>query len=400
MAFDFPASPSIGQTYQGYTWDGEKWGGTVSSGAVRYDIAQGLTALQRAQGRANIDALKKNYIMNGGMMISQENGAAAGTTSGYYPVDQFYVSFSNAGAISAAQVASQTPGGSTYRLRITVTTPDATVGAGDFLNIAQPIEGTRVADLLFGTASAKQVVIPYGIKAPAGTYCVSARNGLLNRAYVGEVTISAGEANTDTIKYITFTADTSGTWAKDNTVGIYLTWALMCGSTYQTTAGAWTAGNVFATSNQFNFMSTNGNVFELFDVGLYEGAAVPNFQLPDFQLELLACQRHFNSLSPGASGVDLIAGSIVSGVNGYYPILFPVPMRIIPTMSLSAASHWSNNPYSAGSTTQIGSSVVFATSLVGSRINLISPTTGAANGVVSMLGSQSASAAIRANARM
>jgi hypothetical protein len=38
MAYDFPNSPSVGQSYQGYTWDGEKWIATLGGGgkAARY----------------------------------------------------------------------------------------------------------------------------------------------------------------------------------------------------------------------------------------------------------------------------------------------------------------------------------------------------------------------------
>lgn len=44
MAFDFPSSPTIGQAYQGYTWDGEKWtlAATASALVVRSYLA-GLT---------------------------------------------------------------------------------------------------------------------------------------------------------------------------------------------------------------------------------------------------------------------------------------------------------------------------------------------------------------------
>ena len=49
----------------------------VDNRAVRYDAAQGLTVNQMAQGRANIAVTKRNYIINGGMMISQENGSTA-----------------------------------------------------------------------------------------------------------------------------------------------------------------------------------------------------------------------------------------------------------------------------------------------------------------------------------
>lgn len=34
MAFDFPNAPTIGQVYGGYSWDGEKWIGATSSGAI------------------------------------------------------------------------------------------------------------------------------------------------------------------------------------------------------------------------------------------------------------------------------------------------------------------------------------------------------------------------------
>ena len=122
MAFDFPSSPSVGALYPAspgpgipqYRWDGQAWvmASAPQTGAVRYDVAQGLTYLQQAQARSNTGALKKNYIVNGAMQVSQENGATAGTTTGYYVVDEFFMSFSQNGAVSLQQVASRTPGGS------------------------------------------------------------------------------------------------------------------------------------------------------------------------------------------------------------------------------------------------------------------------------------------------
>jgi hypothetical protein len=295
MAYDFPNSPTVGQAYNGWVWDGQKWQvqGASAAGAVRYDIAQGLTANQMAQGRANIGALKKNYIINGAMMISQENGATAATFSAYYPVDQFSVGFLNTGTQTSQQIASATPGGSPNRLRVTATVADASVDAGDACTIEHRIEGYRVSDLRAGSASAKTITIQFGVKAPAGTYCVAIRNGALNRAYVAEYVISSGEANTNVVKSVTIALDQTGTWAADNTLGLDIVWTLMVGSTYQTTANAWQAGNFVGTSNQFNFMGTVNNVFELFDVGLYEGNVAPPFMVPDYASELAACQRYW-----------------------------------------------------------------------------------------------------------
>jgi len=304
MGINFPDTPVLNQLYPipitpglpQYRWDGEKWVTATSidmSGTVRYDTAQALTASQKAQARSNIDCLKKNYIINGAMQVSQENGATVGTTSGYYAADMFNYIFSNAGVQSFAQVASPAPSGSPNRLRVTVTTADASVGAGDFLFIGQTPEGLRVADLRLGSSAAKTFTVQFGVKAPAGTYSMSFTNGAANRTYVAEYVIAAGEANIDVVKSITLTGDTTGTWAVDNSAGVYIRWCLMVGTTNQLAAGAWGAGNLLGSPNQFNFMGTVNNVFELFDVGLYEGPVAPAFQVPDYPSELALCRRYY-----------------------------------------------------------------------------------------------------------
>jgi hypothetical protein len=342
MAFDFPNAPTVGQIYQGWSWDGEKWLQAVTtplSGAVRYDIAQGLTANQMAQARSNDGMMKKNYIINGGMQVSQENGATAGTANGYYPVDMFGGIFSNAGTPTLQQVAVATPGGSPNRLRVTATAAHAAVAAGDYLFIGQNPEGFRVADLRFGSAAAKTFIVQFGVKAPAGTYSMSFVNAAANRTYVAEYVIAAGEANTDVVKSVVVPGDVTGTWAVDNTAGVYIRWSLMCGTTNQLAAGAWSAGNFQSSPNQFNLMGAVNNVFELFDVGLYEGNVAPAFMVPDYASELALCKRYWQKL-----GGDVATDCIIS--SGYSPtagaglgptIHYPVAMRAIPASAFVGA---------------------------------------------------------------
>lgn len=299
--------------------------------AVRYDIAQTLTSAQKALARANIDALKKNYILNGAMQISQENGVTAGTANGYYAADQWSLSNGSSGTLSVAQVASPTPAGSPNRLRGTVTVADAAVAATDFVVLRQAIEGLRVADLRSGSAAAKTITIQFGVKAPAGTYSVILQNST-PRAYVAEYVIAAGEANTDVVKSVTIQLDTTGTWATDNTIGLLLYWGLMCGTTYQTPAGTWVAGNFLGSSNQFNFMGTINNVFELFDVGLYEGAVAPSFQVPDYASELALCRRYYSLPEFGVQN-----GSVAASANYGGSAPYPVPMRATPTVAFKVA---------------------------------------------------------------
>jgi hypothetical protein len=261
---------------------------------------------------------------------------------------------------------------------MTVTTADAAIAAGKFSGIFTNIEGLRAADLLFGAGSAKTVTLQFGVKAPAGTYCVAIRNAAPNRTYVTEYTVAAGEANTDVIKSVTIPGDVTGTWAADNTIGLSICFCLMAGSTYQTPAGIWTAGNFLGSSNQFNFMGTNGNVFELFDVGLYQGSAPPAFQVPDYASELALCLRYWETGICRTVGSTASAGlSIVSSAQ------FAVPKRIVPTMT---NSNFVNNANASGVSGAAGAQSVNTLSMG------IAVTTGSTN--------TDASYVWKANARM
>lgn len=363
---------------------------------LQFDDAMSLTATQKAQARANIDVLKKNYIINGAMMVSQENGTTAGTTTSYYPVDQFFVSFVNGGTCSVAQVASVTAAGSPNRIRFTVTAADAAVASTDTASIRQYIEGSRIADLLQGTSSAKSFTLQFGVKAPAGTYCVAFWNSATNRYYIAEYTIAAGEANTDVVKRVVVPGDITGTWANGNTLGMPVFWALMAGTNYQGTAGAWTAfstGNPIATSNQFNFMGTLSNVFELFDVGLYEGSAAPSFQVPDFQAELIRCKRYWQksyNYETAVGAITYLGGpsmwqtglSAGAANSGSIQVYLPVDMRAAPTPTVYSPSTGASGKLRDGVS---GADVNASTAIfTGAKAFSISATQSAANATLQL----------------
>jgi len=212
---------------------------------------------------------RRQRIVNGDMRVSQENGTTSGTTNGYYPVDQWaQYRVTSAGTLTVAQVASVTPAGSPNRLRATVTVADATLAAGEYWTLTQNLEGSNVADFQYGGASAKAAVLRFGFKGPAGTYAARVGNSAANRSFVALFTITAPQANTDTVQTIAITGDTTGTWlTADGVIGITLEIVLACGSTFQGTTG-WQSGLILGTSAVTNGMATGGSVFELFDVGL------------------------------------------------------------------------------------------------------------------------------------
>lgn len=345
---DFPSSPMAGTLYPDppligvpqYVFDGVGW---VASDSV---------------------AARKNYIINGAMQVSQENGTSLlNIVSGpmQFPVDQFAYQ-TNTGAYSVQQVAVSTPSGSPNRARATVTTADAAVGASDLAWIIQKIEGLRVADLGFGSSSAKTVTVRFGVKAPAGTYSFAIINNAVNRSYISEYVIASGEANTDVVRSITIPGDKTGTWLSNNGAGFEIRWGLMAGTTFQQAAGAWGTVNAVGSPNQFNFMGTVGNVFELFDVGLYEGNAAPVFVVPDYASELALCKRYWQPCLFTWGGNTTATGLYRTDAQ------FSVEMRAAPTATSAVQNGIGNGGFNArtfvGSTPRTGACQASASATV------------------------------------
>lgn len=169
MGINFPNAPTIGQLYPQpalpgvpvYRWDGQAWmtGSADTIGAVRFDAAQTLTAAQKAQARANIDSLKKNYIINGAMQINQGGYVSAAVlAAAAYGHDQWKAGASG-GDYSFTQLASSTT---------------ITIAAGK--SLIQPIEDVRITGggnyvlTWTGTAQARAGV---NTLTPSGAYAAS-----------------------------------------------------------------------------------------------------------------------------------------------------------------------------------------------------------------------------------
>lgn len=233
---------------------------TATERTLKVPNASGTIALEGTVDR-------RDRIVNGAKQVSQENGQSAGANNGRYLSDQNAMYFvTSAGAIAGVNVLTISPAGG-YRDRITITTADVSLAAGEYLTYTQNLEGSNVRDLKWGTASAVAAVARIGFKGPAGTYAYRLGNSAANRSYVALFTTSAGEANTDVVREFAIPGDTSGTWLNgDGVIGITRDIVLACGSTFQGAAG-WQAGNILGTSGVSNGMGTGAAVFEFFDEG-------------------------------------------------------------------------------------------------------------------------------------
>lgn len=315
-----------------------------------------FTATEQAQARKNVyaapfDALAYNGMqLNGSMEVSQENVTTAVTVStgeDKNTVDCFRVKTSGAAVISAVQDTASSPDGFRASLKCTFSTADASLAAGDHSIIYSKIEGYRVSRLGFGAANAQSVSIGFWVRSSkTGTYHVALRNDASDRSYVVAYTIIS--ADTWEFKTVTFTGDTSGTWQKTTSAGLHVIWAMASGSTFQTTAGAWQAGNFFSVSGMANAGDTTNATFYLTGVIVLPGIELPTSTRSALIMrpltdEIEVCQRYYEkstnfgtkvlnasdaSYTPIMKGVALIAN------NAYYDfIFFKTRKRLTPTVT-------------------------------------------------------------------
>ena len=263
----------------------------------------------------------RNRIINGDMRIDQRNAGAAVTTSGAYPVDRFFIANATDGAFSA-QRDTVAPIGFTNSLKFTTTTADTSLGTSQIIYACQAIEGFNTSDFNWGTANAQTVTLSFWTRSSlTGTFGGTVRNAGSGsfRAYPFTYTISA--ANTWEYKTVTISGDTTGTWATDNTAGIYVFFGLGVGTSLSGTAGAWASSNLVSATGAVSVIGTLNATWYITGVQLETGSVATPFERRPYGTELMLCQRYFEK------GSFVSATAINTG--GIYPSFpFKVTKRV------------------------------------------------------------------------
>jgi len=314
---------------------------TAGNTAMTVDTSQNMTAVGTV---AMGSSFKRNRIINGNMLIDQRNAGAAVTVtaaSAGYAADRFRIYHDTAVTGSwTAQQSTQVPTtGYANSLSLTNGTA-ATPGASDVNIIQQRIEGYNVADLNFGSSTAATVTISFWVRSSvAGTYGFGLTNSAQNRSYVS--TYSIASANTWQQVSITIAGDQAGTWLANSGVGLMATWDLGSGSSINTTAGAWAAGQYFRTSGCVTWINNSSATFYITGVQLEVGTKATPYEMQIYSDQLAQCQRYyfktFNQGVAPAQGVGINKGEwctarVVAGANPQRnSLILPVVMRTTPT---------------------------------------------------------------------
>lgn len=235
---------------------------------------------------------RRNLIINGGFDVAQRGNNFAAVANAQYTIDRWIWSKSGGVAVHTLSQATNASTLDKYILCQATTGEASPVSSTSHCMLSQYLEGYAAEELGLGTANAKTVTLSFQhAHTVTGTYCVVFRNSAIDRSYVAEYTQSV--ADTWETAEITVPLDTTGTWLTSNSTGLKVGFTVASGTTYQTTADTWQAGNYIATSNQVNGAAAADDRFRIAKVQLEVGTEATDFEIRHFVDELALCQRYY-----------------------------------------------------------------------------------------------------------
>lgn len=298
----------------------------------------------------NSGPLYGNRVINGAMEIDQVNGGAAVTPTGpnasVYLTDMFGANISQSSKLTFQQVV-DAPAGLKNSLKVTVAS-QFSPAASDTFFVYTAIEGKDVIDFQLGLAGAQIFTTSHWIKGSvAGTYAVSIRNAASNRSYVGTVSVATSWAPLK----VTVQGDVTGTWATDNTAGMFISFDLGSGSNFNTTAGSWQAGNFLRTSGSVTFVNqTAGSTLNITGVDCRLGSVAPT-----------VFERRANELQLAQRYYETVEGICTTTSNTNNPTFgFTVEKRAAPTIGAPTFNTGSGATFTGVSTSPaLGRKAIF-----------------------------------------
>jgi len=299
---------------------------------------------------------RRNMVINGAMQVAQR-GTSFTSTADLYTLDRFAIGHGTVNAMTVTQE-TDAPSGFQYSLKV-LTGTGASSGAAGYGLLRQAIEGTNMYQLKFGTSDAESVTLSFYVKSSlTGTFAVSIRNQVGNRAFAATYTISS--ANTWEYKTVTIAGDTSGTWTADTGIGLHVQFDLGAGSNYDIATGAWTSGsNMFGGESTVKLTETTNATWFLTGLQVEVGSQATPFEHRSFGEELALCQRYYYKLIIDSSADSFAVGSNNTTTTSEHNIIFAQTMRANPTAIETTGTAGDYQIASAGSTTTCSAVPVF-----------------------------------------
>jgi len=319
----------------------------VYSGTDWVPLASEVTNLSGYQTKASNQFAHRNLVINGDMQIAQRATSVASiTTADYRTADRFRFIPSSMGTWTMSQE-NDAPTGSGFAksLKLLCTTADASPAAGDYVRLEQRIEGQNLQHIKKGTSAAEQLTISFWVKTnKTGTYIVEVNDDTNNRSVSKSYTVNA--SGTWEKETITFPADTTGTIANDNAMGLRVIFWQGVGTSYS----SGTLGTTWATLTdanravgQVNLADAISNYWQVTGIQLEVGDTATPFEFKSVEDELVECQRYYHRYTADEAYAQFANGMTWGTTSSRFAIQMPSTMRTVPTIGSSGLGTKSSN---------------------------------------------------------
>ena len=293
-------------------------------------------AILAASGSPGTTTGFKNRIINGNMNIDQRyNGTSITPATTYqYTLDRWETTVTQSSKLTVQQNSGNAPVAQGFASCMKITSSSAYSSIStDRFTVEQYIEGNNVADLGWGTASAKSVTLSFWVYSSlTGTFGGSIlASGGSNQFYPFSYSIPT--ANTWTQISVTIPGNTTIAINTNTSTALTVYFDLGVGSNFKGTANAWTSSSIYSVTGATSVVGTSGATWYLTGVQIEVGTTATNFDFRSYGTELQLCQRYcfaFND-STSAGNASYGVGNVFNASNINICGFFPISMRIAPT---------------------------------------------------------------------
>jgi len=304
-------------------------------------------------------AVGRNMIINGAMNVAQRatSVAALGAADGYFTLDrwQINVGATSAGRLTMTQTADGPNGISANCLKLDCTTADASIAAGELLQIMHKMEGQNLQRIGKGVAGAKQVTASFYVKGNANATYVAELFDADNTRSIGALFSVTTDWTRVVIVFPADVDDGSSPYGDDNALSLSLLFTLHAGSDFTSAALNTVWSNNDTTKRAAggdSFFDATTRTFFLTGVQMEVGPVATEFEQEDISTTLQKCQRYFCKVtgSSGAAYQRFARGHCTSTTSGAMGTFLPQNMRAFPTLgSTGTASNYAVH-HGAGTT--------------------------------------------------
>ena len=287
----------------------------------------------------------KNFIINGAQNVAQRatSSTGLGGSTGYFVTDRNKLVFSTSGRLTMEQVADG-PSGFLNATKLSCTTADTSIGAGENFLFSQYFEGQNLQSLKKGTSDAVPITVSFYVKGNASaTYGMEIYDLDNTRSISTTFDVTTGWTRVEK----TFAGDTTGALDDDNNASLAIFLWLHAGSdsnsgTLNTSWNSVTAANR-TDSNNTSFFDSTSRTFFITGWQMEIGEKATEFEhINDFGKELAQCQRYFvkvnDEFASQTNAYPAFPSSRWGSNQQFATVALPVPLRGQATITITSGT--------------------------------------------------------------